>query len=213
MKLDFSKIAYNIEDIPEHEDVLDRFSDLALQSHVFGRSDDLPDGVSADKVLRYIIYMFSPGTPVTSAFADIDKRKKYVLFKLNIDLEEMPYYAGMCLMNEPWAVDRYIAFMQMQCSEDFGVFSSALIMMTNIQREMLVTKFDKTTDFKNLQGGLESWRDTAVSARERLMHDESSLVLQKAITFSATASGLGIQPEEYTRVWRDKKEIFPDVVP
>ena len=59
IKLDFSKISYNIEGIPDDESVIYRFSDLANQAHILDRSDDLPEGVSADKVVRYLIYMFA----------------------------------------------------------------------------------------------------------------------------------------------------------
>ena len=45
------------------------------------------------------------------------------------------------------------------------------------------------------------------------MNDEVSITLQKAITFSVRAENLGIQPEHYARVWREKKEIFPDIIP
>jgi hypothetical protein len=45
------------------------------------------------------------------------------------------------------------------------------------------------------------------------MNDETSITLQKAITFSVRAENLGIQPEHYSRIWREKKEIFPEIIP
>jgi hypothetical protein len=216
IKLDFSKIAYNIEAIPEGQAVIYGFSDLASQSHVFDRSDDLPHGVDADKVLRYLIYMFAPGTPVRDAYPDINQRKRYTLNKLNIVIDENDTdegYAQLCLMNATWAVERYIAFTRLQCSEDYSIMSTADIRIAALQRALLTQPVDKSGDDKNFQEGLERWRQTLVDARGRIMNDETSITLQKAITFSVRAENLGIQPEYYARVWREKKEIFPDVIP
>jgi hypothetical protein len=216
IKLDFSKIAYNIEGVPDDESVVYRFSDLASQSHIFDRSDDLPNDVSADKVLRYLIYMFAPGTPVREAYPDINQRKRYTLNKLNIIVDETndeSGYVQLCLMNAGWAVDRYIAFTRLQSSEDYSIMSTADIRISALQRALLTQPVDRSNDDKNFQEGLERWRQTLVDARQRIMNDETSITLQKAITFSVRAENLGIQPEHYARVWREKKEIFPDVIP
>jgi hypothetical protein len=216
IKLDFSKIAYNIEGIPDDESVVYRFSDLASQSHIFDRSDDLPNDVSADKVMRYLIYMFAPGTPVREAYPDINQRKRYTLNKLNIIVDETndeSGYVQLCLMNAEWAVDRYIAFTRLQCSEDYSIMSTADMRIAALQRALLTQPVDRSNDDKNFQEGLERWRQSLVDARNRIMNDETSITLQKAITFSVRAENLGIQPEYYARVWREKKEIFPDIIP
>lgn len=216
IKLDFSKIAYNIENVPEGQPVVYGFSDLASQSHIFDRSDDLPEGVDADKVMRYLIYMFAPGTPVRDAYPDINQRKKYTLNKLNIVIDESDTgegYVELCLMNSEWAVDRYIAFTRLQCSEDYSIMSTADIRIAALQRALLTQPVDRSGDDKNFQEGLEKWRQTLVAARMRIMNDETSITLQKAITFSVRSENLGIQPEHYTRVWREKKEIYPEIIP
>jgi hypothetical protein len=216
IKLDFSKISYNIEGIPDDEAVAYRFSDLASQAHILDRSDDLPEGVSADKVVRYLIYMFAPGTPVKDAYPDINQRKRYTLNKLNImvdDTDSEDGYAQLCMMNVDWAVERYITFTRLQCSEDYSIMCTADIRIAALQRALLTQPVDRSNDDKNFQAGLESWRQTLVDARSRIMNDEVSITLQKAITFSVRAENLGIQPEHYARVWREKKEIFPDIIP
>jgi len=216
IKLDFTKISYNIEGIPDDEAVIYRFSDLASQAHILDRSDDLPEGVSADKVVRYLIYMFAPGTPVKDAYPDINQRKRYTLNKLNImvdDTDPENGYAQLCMMNVDWAVERYITFTRLQCSEDYSIMSTADIRIAALQRALLTQPVDRSNDDKNFQAGLESWRQTLVDARSRIMNDEVSITLQKAITFSVRAENLGIQPEHYARVWREKKEIFPEVIP
>ena len=216
IKLDFSKIAYNLEGIPEGENVIEKFSDLASQAHIFDRTDDLPEGVDADKVVRYLIYMFAPGTPVKEAYPDINQRKRYTLNKLNIkvdDTDDGDGYAQLCLMNAEWAVERYIAFTRLQCSEDYSIMSTADIRIAALQRALLTQPVDRSNDDKNFQEGLERWRQTLVDARTRIMNEEVSITLQKAITFSVRAENLGIQPEHYARIWREKKEIFPEVIP
>lgn len=213
IKLDFSRIAYFIEDAAEEENVIDRFSDLKLQAEVFEAEDDLPEGVSADKVLRYLIYMYAPNSPIKDAFPDINNRKKYTFNKLNIDHEEVVGYSELALMNQEWAIKRFVAFTRLQCSEDYGLLETSLQRMATLQAAILSQAVDKSTDDKNYQEGLERWRTTGSAARSRIMQDETSVTLQKAVTFSASASSLGIRPEEYTRVWRDKKELWNEIIP
>lgn len=216
MKLSYDKIAYNIENIPETEKCIEHFPDLMTQAHVF-EADDVPEGVSTDKVLRYLIYMFAPHTPVRDAFPSIDKRKKYVLNKLNIlgdeENEINEGYSDMCLMKSSWIILRFLAFTRLQKSEDYGIMATAELRMAELQKALLTVGIDKSTDDTNYQKGLEGWRVQMVAARDRIMAGESSLVLQQSITFSVRADTLGISIEEVARVFREKGEVFNEIIP
>lgn len=212
--LDYSKIAYNIEVIPIGEKVILHFGDLMSQAHIFDRDSDLPEGVDGDLVLRYLIYMFAPNTPVRQSFPDILMRKNYVLKKLGIQAEEKSGYSEMCLMSEQWILDRFIAFTRIQCSEDYGILATAEILMARTQETIVSTKdLGKAGDLDKYRKDLQGWREMLVEARARIMQEETSIVLQKAIMFSVKSETLGIQPEEYSRVFREKKEVFPDIIP
>lgn len=215
IKLDFSRSVYPIEDIPDHESVVERFSDLMSQAHVF-MNPDMPKGVDADKVMRYLIYMFGPGTPVQKALPDLAQRKQYVLKKLGLlesDDKETEGYSGLCLMNEDWAIERFICFTRLSCSEDYLMMNTAELQIAAMQRGILSTSVSKAAEYKAYQEGLEKWRQTLVDARTRVMNEEISLVLQRSVTFSVRAETLGIRAEEYSRIWRDKREIFPEIIP
>jgi hypothetical protein len=71
----------------------------------------------------------------------------------------------------------------------------------------------KAGDLDKYRKDLEGWRAMLVDARARIMQEETSIVLQKGITFSVKAETLGIMPEEYSRVYREKKEVFPEIIP
>ena len=212
--LDYSKIAYPIEGIPMTEKVIMKFSDLMTQADILDREDDLPLGVSADVVLRYLIYMFASGSPVKTAFPDILMRKQYVLKKLKIEASDGDGYSEMCLMSEDWIVNRFITFTRIQCSEDYGILSTAEILMARTQDMIIKTKdLGKAGDLDKYRKDLEGWRAMLVEARARILQEETSIVLQKGVTFSVKAETLGIMPEEYSRVYREKREVFPEIIP
>lgn len=216
--LDYSKMAYPIEDVPMGKSVVEKFSDLSTQADVFMREDDLPEGVDGDIVMRYLIYMFSPNSPVVAAFPDIQKRKQFVLNKLGVTANESEEngnvpdgYGEMCLMKSEWIIDRFIAFSSLHASEDYSIANMAAIQIQAMQRGLMTTPITRATDYKAYSDGLENWRKTLVEARQRIMQDENSITLQRAVTFTIRSQALGIQPEIYARIWREKREIFPEV--
>lgn len=213
--LDYSRIAYPIEGIPDDEQVIEKFPDLLSKADVFCR-DDVPEGVDTDKVLRYLIYMYAPGTPLDE-IPDIPARKNYVLKKLGImegdDEDVLSGYGEMCAINKPWIVERFITFTSFHCSIDYGIMHTAMIRVQTIQKALLTAEIDKSTDDSNYQKGLEGWRVKYEEARERITKGEQSVILQRAMNFMISAKTLGISPEEFSRVWREKKEIFPEVIP
>lgn len=210
MILDYSSTAYQIEGVPLNKKCIERFSDLMTQAHIFD-ADDAPDGIDNDKVLRYLIYMFSPGTPLITAIPDIDNRKRYVLGKL--ELNDQSAYASMCDMTEPWIIERFIAFTRLLQSEDYSIMASAEVMMSKISKELLAVESSKAGDYGKYREDLEKWRLTLVQARERILKEESSIRAQRAVTFSVKAQNMGISPEEVARVFREKKEVFAHVIP
>lgn len=212
MKLDYSRIAYNIESIPEGEKCIEHFPDLMTQAHIF-EADDLPEDVDSDKVLRYLIYAFAPGTPLRNAIPHLDKRRKFILGKLNLLAEAQGGYGEMCLINKPWIIERFIAFTRLQQSEDYAILSSAEVMIDKIQRKLLDVDIDKAGDSVKYNNDLEAWRKTFSEARERIMNEEKSVELARGITFSVKAESLGLSPEETAKVWRATGKIFEDVIP
>jgi hypothetical protein len=217
INLDFSRIAYPIEGIREDERVIETFPDLMSQAHIFDREDDLPAGVNNDKVMRYLIYMFSPGTPVKPEFPDIQKRKQFVLKKLELTANEEETtadgYGEMCLMRQMWIIERFLAFTRIQCSVDYTLGATYESRMYAMQKALLTASVDKSTDDTNYQKGLEGYRKGLEEIVERIMMDEKSVVAQKAVMFSIKSESLGIDPETYTRIFREKREVFPEIRP
>ena len=213
----FESMFYYIEDIPEGENVVERFADLSSLADVFLRTDDLPEGVDADKVMRYLIYMFSPNTPLRREIPDFNSRKKFVLKKINVDTDEhgnvSEGYALMCAMNEDWIVDRFIKFTKLFRSVEYEKLAVADARKAQLTHFILTSKVDKSSDDANIQKGLKGWEDDIRSALEEILQGEKSKAIVEKISFSIKMDNLGIRPEEYTRFYKDNKYLFNEIIP
>jgi hypothetical protein len=67
--MDFSRMKYRVDTLPETQRCIDVFPDLGDFAHIFDNESDLPlddNGkalVDNDKALRYLIYMYAPNSP------------------------------------------------------------------------------------------------------------------------------------------------------
>lgn len=213
---DFSSLVYNIEGIPEDQNCIEKFADLMTLSHIFMNESDLPEGVSADKVLRYLIYMFDPGTPIRAVFVgNIERRKQWVLNKINIQLEDgvESGYSEMCAMNKTWIANRFIAFTHFFRSADEAIIATAEIRMAMYQKMILTAKIDKATDEGHFVTNLGKWRDAMDLAVQRIMDGEQSKRLQEELVYSIKTNSLGITNEEFAKTWLESGTLYEEVTP
>jgi len=210
-------MSYYIENIPDDKDVITEFKDLVSLAHVFMEEKDLPEGVSADKVLRYLIYMYDPNTPLRTEIPDIKKRKQFVLKKLNLltegDTEVPEGYSQMCMMNQEWIVKRFVAFTKFFKSIAYEKLLVAEERYAQMNHLILTSVIDKATDDKNLQTGRKAWYEDMKEALAEIMHGETSKKLEEEIVFTVKIANLGLRPEEYTREYKETKTVFPDIIP
>jgi len=212
---DFSRAVYNIEGIPADQDCINQFPDLLSLAHIFMREDDLPEGVSPDKVLRYLIYMFGPGNPIRDLFVgNIERRKQWTLNKLNIEIAEgeTEGYAEMCAMNKPWIADRFIAFCHFFKSADYAMIATADIRMAKYQKMILLADINKAQDEGYYVANLEKWRNAIDKSVANILDGETSKRLEESVVYTIKTDSLGIMPEEFTRAWRDG-ELFNEIIP
>lgn len=213
----FESMFYYIEDVPEGESVVEKFPDLSSRADVFMREDDLPDGVSGDKVMRYLIYMFSPNTPIRKEIPDFNSRKKFVLNKINLDVDQYGKisegYSAMCAMSEEWIVRRFITFTKFFRTVAYEKLALADARKAQLAEFILTSKVDKSSDDANIQKGLKGWEDDIKSALDEILQGEKSKSVEEAVLFSIRMDNLGIRPEEYTRFYRDNKYLFPEIIP
>lgn len=215
--MEYEKMQYFIENIPDNENVIEKFPDLLAQAHVFMGDSDLPQGVSADKVMRYLIYMYDPNTPLRREIPDIKKRKQFALTKLNIvkagDVEVPDGYSEMCGMNKDWIVTRFIAFTKFFKSMAYEKLLVAEERYAQMNNLILTSVIDKSSDDKNLQAGRKAWYDDIKEALTEIMDGEVSKRLEESIVFTVKMESMGLRPEEYSREYRETGNLFSDIIP
>lgn len=214
--IDYSRMSYPIEGMPDTERIVERFPDLTALSHVFD-NDDVPDGVDNDKVLRYLIYMFAPGTPLRTEIPDFKMRKQFVLRKINIEANEdgqvADGYGEMCLMRQDWIIDRFIAFTRLFRITAYEKLAFAEVRNSQLAKAILKSEIDKATDDKNFQAGRAGWYKDIDDALKEIMDGETSRRAEEKITYRVKMDNLGLRPEEFTREYKDTGTVFKDIIP
>jgi hypothetical protein len=59
----YHKMKYRIDKIPMTDQVIFKFPDLMQFANIFASEIGMPQNVTADFVMRYIMLMYSPGSP------------------------------------------------------------------------------------------------------------------------------------------------------
>lgn len=220
MENKYSKMKYRIDKIPSSEQVLFKFSDLSQHALIFGNTNGLPEEMSADFVMRYIILMYSPGSPGIEAYPQLNKRKSWALRELGIEPEmdgSYPRAYNDLVLNKLGNVrSKVILFLRLQQPEDWAIMIRAEEMLYNLLELNLP---EDPSDQKNHLSNIETVRKQLTDARERFMQGETTKSLENEITKFLAQENLGIRPEEYMMFAPDSKpphkakanQIFPEV--
>lgn len=220
MENKYSKMKYRIDKIPTSEQVLFKFPDLSQHAVVFSSTAGLPEEMSADFVMRYIILMYSPGSPGIEAYPQLSKRKSWALIELGIEPGidgSYPRAYNDLLLNKLGNVRaKIILFLRLQQPEDWAIMIRAEEMLYGLLELELP---EDPTDQKNHLANIETVRKQLTDARERFMQGETTKSLESEITKFLAQENLGIRPEEYMMFAPDAKpphkakanQIFPEV--
>lgn len=89
-KKDFSKLKYNVEEIPKGDNILDHFEDLRQLHSFSGMKKKTDKGYDRQKIFRYIVFMYDKNSPFVLRYNSFEKRFEeaisYVGFDKNEDL-------------------------------------------------------------------------------------------------------------------------------
>lgn len=211
--MDFSSLKYRIDLIPEEEKCITHFPELMELAHVFDNSSDLPPDVTADKVLRYLIYMYDPKTPLSIQIPDLKKRKSMALKLINIDTndagEVSQGYNELCCLNATWAIQRFVHFCMLH---DTGNLLSAHtnfeVMHQLTEKLLLDVKQGRPTDLKILRNEIDEARIAFEQALDRMLVNETNMKNIDYVKFTIRQNTLGIRPEEYIREYANRGDVF-----
>jgi hypothetical protein len=194
----FVKMKYRIDKIPMSEQVVFKFQDLSQFANVFASSVGLPEKLTADFVLRYIILMYSPGSPGIEAYPMLSKRKGWALKELGVEPNqqgEFPTEYNELLLNKNANCRaKIILFLRLQQPEDWAIMMRTEEMLYDI---LALDMPEDPVDQKSHISNIESLRKQLSDARDRFMQGEISKALEHEITKFLAQDNLGIRPEEY----------------
>jgi hypothetical protein len=74
----YQKIKYRIDKVSASDQVIFKFPDLMQFANIFASENGLPSNLTADFVMRYIILMYSPGSPGIEIYPMLSKRKTWI---------------------------------------------------------------------------------------------------------------------------------------
>jgi hypothetical protein len=194
----FVKMKYRIDKIPMSEQVVFKFQDLSQFANVFASSVGLPERLTPDFVLRYIILMYSPGSPGIEAYPMLSKRKGWALKELGVEPNqqgEFPTEYNELLLNKNANCRaKIVLFLRLQQPEDWAIMMRTEEMLYDI---LALDMPEDPVDQKSHISNIESLRKQLSDARDRFMQGEISKALEHEITKFLAQDNLGIRPEEY----------------
>lgn len=215
--MDFSSLKYRIDLIPEDEKCITRFPELMELAHVFDNSSDLPPDVTADKVLRYLVYMYDPKTPLSIQIPDLKKRKSMALKLINIDTndagEVSQGYNELCCLNATWAIQRFVHFCMLHDTGNLLIAQTNFEVMHQLTEKLLLdVKQQKATDLKILRNEIDEARQAFEQALDRMLVNETNMKNIDYVKFTIRQNTLGIRPEEYIREYANRGDVFSSTI-
>lgn len=194
----YTKMKYRVDKISASENVIFKFPELSQNANVFASEIDLPQNLTADFVMRYIILMYSPGSPGIDIYPMLSKRKTWALRELGVEPNidgSFPTEYNELLLNKNLACRaKIVLFLRLQQPEDWAIMIRAEEMLYDLLAMDLPVE---PTDQKSHIGNIESLRKQLSESRERFMQGEISKALENDITKFLAQDNLGIKPEEY----------------
>lgn len=216
--MDFTRMKYRVDILPETTKCVDAFPDIGDLAHIFDNDEDLPEDVDPDKVVRYLIYMYAPNTPLTLQIPDINKRKAWALKAVNIDADEGGFvsegYNQLCMLSEEWAAMRFVHFCLLHDSGNLLVAHTNYEVMVKVaNRLVLSSAMEKAADLKNLREELTRAQSAYETALSNILQQEANQMNSQYLRYSIQNQTAGVRPEEYIPIYASRKKVFPNIIP
>jgi recombinational DNA repair ATPase RecF len=196
MKANYDNIKYPFHTLPNGTSVLDAFADLG-QIPIFHEKEGLPTGVDNEFVMRYIILMYSNGSPAVRNFPAIGKRKTFVMNELGVlpnDKKEYPDGYNEILQNRNGLVlQKIAAFLMLQSPASWDTWLRAEEQLYSINVTQFPTDPKEANERIELVNALNKQID---EHKKKVLEYEQSLQVESATEYFMAISTLGLRPEE-----------------
>jgi len=182
------------------DDIVSNFSDLNNFRKIF-TPENLPEPLTADLVLKYIILMYDPGSPGQS-YPDLKRRRVYAMQVLN---HEPPYedtIDNMLRWKIPMVNKMATMFLFIVGGEKYALWKQAEVEMLEIiesKVEYSGDDLDEAKTYAEIQRikrqNLSLAAETLEKARSEFLQGEKSLELDRELTTFTLLDTLGLEPE------------------
>lgn len=216
--IDFSTLKYRIDNIPEGEKCIKHFPELMELAHIFDNSSDLPDDVTPDKVLRYLIYMYDPKTPLRTHIPDLKKRKTTALQLINVEADEngeiSDGFNELCSLNRSWSIQRFVHFCMLHDTGNMLIAETNNEVMAKMSEKLLLdVAGGRANDLKIMRNEIDEARIAFEQALDRMLQNEVNMKTIEYVKFTIRQNTLGIRPEQYIREYAARGNVFTNVIP
>jgi hypothetical protein len=214
--MDFTKLRYRVDQIPQGKPVVMAYPDLTKWSHVFMSQGDTPIDVTPDFVMRYIILNYCPGSPFISDYPELNRRKARVLSYLNVDVDankKLPdCYNTLVGFGYQSVVDKTVLFLRLVKSAEWSLLRAAEEKHSLLLKKMLVAQED-VQDERVLVQTIESNMRLLDEGMTKFLEGEKTRSLHEGTLQFLAEENLGIDPESYIVEFGEKKTVFEGIVP
>lgn len=197
---------YRIDKLKPGESVILKWPEIAAYSHIFG-ADNL--GYDIEIAMKYIILMYTPGSPCYRQHPVLTKRKTFVMSILGVEANEKgeyPEYTDMLLLRSDAIRSRVAAFLMIQHDVDWTIMCHAEEELYSLITTKLEEPDPKTVlERRKL---IEETRSQFEDAKKRITEADQSRAVWDAIDTFRAAATLKLRPEE--RVFEAAPAVIPE---
>ena len=207
MNKDYKNLQYQFHKLKAGESVLTAYQDLA-EIPIFHEEKGLPQGISNEFVMRYIILMYANGSPAIEKFHHIGKRKTWVMKELGVEADNgnkfPPLYDDLLLNKNALVLQKKAAFLTLQKPSDWQIWMNASEQLYYLLSTPTPNDDKAATERVKLVNELNAQIN---KHREAILEHETSVLVESALTTFMAVTTLGLRPEE--RVMFNIKAVPP----
>lgn len=212
---------YPIHKLEDGESAIMRWPDLAACASIFADDSDLPPGLDPEFLMRYLILLYTPGSPAIDQHHHLGKRKTWVLSQLGVEPDKKtqeyePHINNMILMRSGGVRKKMVTFLRLQHPTDWSIMCHAEQDLFELLERPMPAEPDDAAKQRKL---IEDTRKQLIQAQERILEHVKIAGIENAVQSFRAQANLGIRMEEIVMMGFDNikphlqtaDRLFPEV--
>lgn len=227
----YEGLKYPIHKLEDGESVILKWPDLAVNAPIFSDASDLPQGLDPELLMKYLILMYTPGSPAIEQHQHLGKRKTWVLSELGIEPDPktqtyIPAINDMVLMRSAGVRKKAVTFLRLQHPADWAIMCHAERELSELLETPMPTTVNEqgkevldVMEAQKKRALIEATRKQLIEAQNRILDGVRIASIEQAVHEFRAQSNLGIRIEEIVLMGFDNTKphlqtadrIFPEV--